>query len=268
MAPKTKTATWKPLTVKYDRPLVAVGNSKRLIPTAVRKATVGMEERLFLKLCIKERWLVAGVSGYIKFKKIGGLTRWTSLVAELKQALVNACVFGPITAAGSNEATTEAVSNEEALSNDGALEDACDIQQITAAGSNEATQEGDSNEQSLSDDEGLFTAEIGKQSPDRKLGSRDGRMKQRIRYGTNLCKGRVFWIELPATAPEKDPTCTDKRMVSLFCEDRKTLWLAANDAEWATRYIQDQLEYSWGRPLPQHHPYPPICRKIVMQRND
>ena len=76
------------------------------------------------------------------------------------------------------------------------------------------------------------------------------------------CKGKVLQIEMPAIAPEKDPTCTEKRMVSLFCEDRKTLWLAEEDTEWAMTYIQDQLKCNgclgvadngpWqGRPHPQ-----------------
>ena len=229
MAPKTRPVSVSlPLTIKGDRARVSGGYNNNFILAEVRTRVVGKEKKTLLKVSNEEPWLLAGVCGYRTIRQTGGLARRTSFVATMRRA----------------------------------LEDACDIQQITAAGSNEATQEGDSNEQSLSDDEGLFTAEIGKQSPDRKLGSRDGRKKQRIRYGTNLCKGRVFWIELPATAPEKDPTCTDKRMVSLFCEDRKTLWLAAKDAEWAITYIQDQLECNgglvvadsspWqGRPLPQ-----------------
>ena len=172
---------------------------------------VGIEKELFLKLANKEPWLVAGVTGYKTFKQKGGLTRRTSLVAVLKkQALKPACAVRPITAAGSNEATTEAVSNEEPLS----------------------------------DDEDLHTT--------------DGRMP----YHTSRCKGKVLQIGMPAIAPEKDPTCTEKRMVSLFCEDRKTLWLAEEDAEWAMKYMQDQLACNGclgvadngpgqGRPPPQ-----------------
>ena len=207
MAPKTRTATWQPLTVKYDRPLVAVGNTKKIFPTAVRYASVGMQECLFLKLRNHEPWLVAGVSGYKEFKQIGGLTRWTSLVAVLKQALVNACAFRPITAAGSNEATTEAVSNEEALS----------------------------------DDEDLQAGFPQSPARRRKHYARRGNWKIRTRYYTNHCKGKVLQIEMPATAPEKDPTCTEKRMVSLFCKDRKTLWLVVDDAEWTMNYFQHQL---------------------------
>ena len=101
-----------------------------------------------------------------------------------------------------------------------------------------------SNEEALSDDEDLFTAEVGI-TPPAKRGNvyatrRNGTV--RIRYNRNNCKGNVIQIEMPAIAPEKYPTCTDKRMVSLLCQSRKTLWLAEEDAEWAMKYIQDQLE--------------------------
>ena len=74
-------------------------------------------------------------------------------------------------------------------------------------------------------------------TPSHKLWARRGNGTIRT-----LCKGKVLQIEMPAIAPEKDPKCSEKRMVSLFCEDRKTLWLAEDDTEWAMKYIQDQLE--------------------------
>ena len=194
MAPKTKPVSSLPLVLKYDRAMVSGGYNNSFILAEVRTATVSQAKKTFLKVSNGEPWLLAGVCGYKTARQIGGLTRRTSLVAVLKQALKNACAFRPITAAGSNEAATEAVSNEEPLS----------------------------------DDEDLHTT--------------DGRMP----YHTSRCKGKVLQIGMPAIAPEKDPTCTEKRMVSLFCEDRKTLWLAAEDAEWAIKYIQGQFECNGG----------------------
>ena len=43
-------------------------------------------------------------------------------------------------------------------------------------------------------------------------------------------------------APEAYPRDQTKRTVRLFCEDRKTLWLCVEDAEWAARYLRDQLD--------------------------
>ena len=200
MAPKTKLVSSLPLVFKYDRARVSGGYNNSFILAEVRTATVCNAKKTFLKVSNGEPWLLAGVCGYKTSRQIGGLTRRTSLVAVMRRALKHACTVRPITAAGSNEATTEAVSNVEAWS----------------------------------DDEDLLTTDRRK--------TYGGRGKCRNRYHTNRCKGKVLQIEMPAIAPDKDPTCTEKRMVSLFCEDRKTLWLAEDDTEWAMKYIQDQLE--------------------------
>ena len=96
----------------------------------------------------------------------------------------------------------------------------------------------------------------------------EARGEKRTRYLTNHCKGIVLDIEMPATAPEKDSTCTNKRIVRIFCEDRKTIWLASNDAGWTMKYIQHQLGSTGvlvvagtvpgpGRPPPQSLPFTP-----------
>ena len=203
MAPKTKTVGWQPLTVKHDRALVAGGKNKSFISTAVRRATVDNEEKTFLRISHTEPWLVAAVSGYKQC--VGGLSRRTSLIDELKQELVNQCGIRPTTPAGSNEAVTASRDT---------IED-------------------------MYDDEGLLPAST-EDRPSFVVGVRGG-VTMRKRYYTNHCKGRVIKIEMSATAPDKDPTCTEKRMVSLFCKDRKTLWLVVDDAEWTMNYFQHQL---------------------------
>ena len=206
MAPKTRTVGWQPLTVKHDRALVAGGKNKSFISTAVRRATVDNEEKTFLRISHKEPWLVAGVSGYKQCK--GGLSRRTSLIDELKQELVNQCGIRPTTPAGSNEAVTASRDT---------IED-------------------------MYDDEGLLPAST-EDRPSFVVGVRGG-VTMRKRYYTNHCKGRVIKIAMSATAPKKDPHPPAKRIVSIFCEDRKQLWLNADDADWAMRYIQDQLQHS------------------------
>ena len=203
MAPKTRTVGWQPLTVKHDRALVAGGKNKSFISTAVRRATVDNEEKTFLRVSHKERWLVAGVSGYRQCK--GGLSRRTSLIDELKQELVNQCGIRPTTPAGSNEAVTASRDT---------IED-------------------------MYDDEGRFLND----RPRSLVGVRGG-VTMRKRYSTNYCKGRVIKIAMSATAPKKDPHPPDRRMVSIFCEDRNQLWLNADDVDWAMRYIHDQLQHS------------------------
>ena len=122
-----------------------------------------------------------------------------------------------------------------------------------------------SNEEALSDDGGLLTKST--ESREDIHGVR-GRGEKRTRYLTNHCKGIVLDIEMPATAPEKDSTCTNKRIVRIFCEDPKTIWLASNDAGWTMKYIQHQLGSTGvlvvagtvpgpGRPPPQSLPFTP-----------
>ena len=33
-----------------------------------------------------------------------------------------------------------------------------------------------------------------------------------------------------------------ERLVQLFCEDRQKLWLCTKDADWALKYLRDQLQ--------------------------
>ena len=38
------------------------------------------------------------------------------------------------------------------------------------------------------------------------------------------------------------PKCRQTRTIRIYCEDRRNVWLCSEDAEWAMRYLRDQLE--------------------------
>ena len=91
----------------------------------------------------------------------------------------------------------------------------------------------------LSDDDDLFPDTS---APRVSIAGTRGRGQKRNRFFHNHCKYKVIHIEMSAIAPEKDPTCKAKRIVSLYCEDRRHLWLNVNDAEWAMEYLYHQLK--------------------------
>ena len=45
---------------------------------------------------------------------------------------------------------------------------------------------------------------------------------------------------MPVRCPEIDPKCKQMRPVTLFIEDRITLWLSLDDLPWAIKYLFDQ----------------------------
>ena len=199
---KPNTDTWHPVAIRHDTVLVGGGYHKAFIPTEVRRATVDTKQHTFLKISRREPWLIACASGSTKNALPKGKS---SFVETLKHQLTQACNGRLPT-----HALAQTGSNQTARSTTG----------------------------DLSDDEDLIPLiELLDQIP----GTR-GKGRNRMRYYTNHCKGRVIQIEMPATAPPKDPTCTEKRMVCIYVEDRRQLWIDANDAEWAMKYVQHELE--------------------------
>ena len=49
---------------------------------------------------------------------------------------------------------------------------------------------------------------------------------------------------MPYECPEVDPNGTKRRNVSVYVEDRKTIWLSIDDVAWAVQYLytQNQLK--------------------------
>ena len=65
---------------------------------------------------------------------------------------------------------------------------------------------------------------------------------KRNRYFKNHCKDKILEITMPERAPESGVN-SGNRTVRIFCDDRKTLWLFSEDANWAVAYLCDQLKH-------------------------
>ena len=200
---KPNTDTWHPVPIRHDTVLVGGGYHKAFIPTEVRKVMVGKEQHTFLNISRREPWLIACASG--SEKPSDALTGRTSFVDILRHELTQAC---------------DGRRPKHALAQ---------------TGSNQTSR---STTEDLSDDEDVLP--LSREALDCIPGTR-GKGRTRIRYYTNHCKGKVIHIEMSATAPQIDPTCTEKRIVCIYCEDRRQLWIDANDADWAMKYVQSEL---------------------------
>ena len=81
----------------------------------------------------------------------------------------------------------------------------------------------------VADDEILDTAAVKKEAA------------RRTRWFSNHCKNKVIEVAMPERAPQTG--CDEGlRMVRLYCEDRKTIWLCTKDADWALAYLRDQMD--------------------------
>jgi hypothetical protein len=58
-----------------------------------------------------------------------------------------------------------------------------------------------------------------------------------VKRKRNVGKGKRFVAELPETCRELDPKCKKMRSVTLFLEDRKKIWLALEDVNWAIKNL-------------------------------
>jgi hypothetical protein len=67
---------------------------------------------------------------------------------------------------------------------------------------------------------------------------------QRWRYTRNAAKHCISTLDMPYECPEVDPTGTKRRNVSVYVEDRKTIWISIDDVAWAVQYLytQNQLK--------------------------
>ena len=72
--------------------------------------------------------------------------------------------------------------------------------------------------------------------------------KKRTHYYKNKASKTVVAVDMPVRCPEEDASCTTMRTVTLYIADRKTIWMALSDIEWAIKYlfVQNHLK---GVPL-------------------
>ena len=64
---------------------------------------------------------------------------------------------------------------------------------------------------------------------------------KRNRYFNSNCKNKVLEITMPERARESGFD-EGERVVRLYCECRSKIWLCSEDADWALKYLRDQLD--------------------------
>ena len=209
MVKTNEISRWANISIEIGKVGVAGGYNKHHLATETRKCKINTVEGRFLKVAAKEPWLVAGASGNRQIPN--GLSARTTLFDDLKNALVRACDGQPTSATTVLRQGTDQANGTDQATADAMDDLSCDDEPTPASGS--------------------------KNIP----GTRAER-ETRNRYFRNHCRGKVLEIQMPAKAPEKHPKCTTTIPVRLYCEDRKTVWLCTEDAEWAMEYLRDQLE--------------------------
>ena len=92
--------------------------------------------------------------------------------------------------------------------------------------------------------------EVGQDDADKTATSPDVRRNggKRTRYYKNHVSKTVVMVDMPVRCPEEDASCTDMRTVTLYIADRKSIWVALSDVEWAIKYLFVQ-NYLKGVPL-------------------
>ena len=61
-----------------------------------------------------------------------------------------------------------------------------------------------------------------------------------VRPYRNPHKGDVVEFEVPKRCPEEDPDCTEKERIRLYTQDKRSIWLHAENLQWAVSYLQCQ----------------------------
>ena len=72
---------------------------------------------------------------------------------------------------------------------------------------------------------------------------------RRSRYVRNCSKNKIIEVMMPQKAPETGIN-EGERVVRMYCESRKTIWLCTEDASWALQYLRDQLHVKGVRRVP------------------
>ena len=194
-------AQFRPLKVVDGHVLVSGGYSAHPQPTPYRTMLEGSEKLLFLRMEARENWLIRGACGVKKSSP--GLSNLTTLLNELREKLERAC---------DGEATSEPDIRCHGAAPDAAASTFDPMDEVA--------------------DDVVVMSRLGKPTK--------GPNVKRTRYYTNHCKNSVLAVSMPQRARE---TGIDEgeRMVQLYCEDRKKIWICTKDADWALAYLRDQL---------------------------
>ena len=63
---------------------------------------------------------------------------------------------------------------------------------------------------------------------------------RRMRLCRNQARGRILKCEMPKKCPEAFPCSAEKRIVTVYVHDKRTVWLLLQDVNWAIQYMYCQ----------------------------
>ena len=211
--PKLCGKAYEPIRILFDQVLVEGGYARTAEPVPIRKATCsGTTQLTFLRVQAREPWLIAAACGTKQIEE--GLTNRTTLVNDLREMMAQACDGLP--------------------THNGLIRCRGDAEAAAADAPDDPMN-------AVSDDEVTNEAAL-----QQRVRVRDAK---RARYFTNHCKDKILELTMPERAPESGVN-GGNRIVRIFCEDRKTVWLCSEDADWAVTYLRDQLMHKGGAPVP------------------
>ena len=199
---KASTA-FRPLKICDHLLLVSGGRNSKPLPCQFREKIVNNEKLVFLRLEAREPWIFKGAYGNSRWMA-PGLTTRTSLMKDLRHKLELFCEGEP-TAAGDIRCSGEAT-KAPAPTDDPMAE--CSEDEVVVVHAGQAKKQYN---------------------------------YSRARFYKNYWKNQVLAVSMPQRALESGID-EGERMVQLYCEDRRKLWLCTKDADWALAYLRDQLD--------------------------
>jgi hypothetical protein len=67
-----------------------------------------------------------------------------------------------------------------------------------------------------------------------------GQGLKRTRYYKNPASKSIVTVDMPVRCPEEDADCKEMHKVLLYIADRKSIWIALTNVDWAVRYLYVQ----------------------------
>ena len=188
----------------YGRVHVKGSFLKTPMSVTAKRIPVGRELKWFVKMSTSEAWLVKATTGQNKHSH-SSFGR-TSLLPTLREKVNQVCN-------GEGNDVIEGQASEE--------------DEEVAEGENEGEYDP------------MNELDLGAESCVTPKKTR-GRGTKRVRYYHNRAKDRIFVTNMPKHCPEKAPDCKERCKITMYVEDRKTIWLCIDDVEWAIRYLYVQ----------------------------
>ena len=169
---------------------------------------------LFFRLSAQEAWLCKAVTGTNSLYRASSMNRVTLIRDILNKLLVGG--DGIEKSAVAEEAPTDGDDDDDPMN-------AVDT----------ATKHASQRARPVND----FSGGQFKKRPRRTEHTRNG--KKRI-YVQPKFLHKIVQVSLPSVCPELDPNNQDRRDITVYAADARTVWLAAADVPWAIEYMYNQ----------------------------